>query len=43
VPRPRGGDAWGHSTVRRMFEHAGERKRFGRRTQAMQGAAFLAM
>jgi DNA invertase Pin-like site-specific DNA recombinase len=34
VPRPRGGNAWGHNTVRRMFEHAGERKprpRFGRR------------
>ena len=34
VERPRGGDAWGHGTVRRMFEHAGERKpksRFGRR------------
>ena len=34
APRPRGGSAWGHSTVRRMFEHAGERKpkpRFGRR------------
>ena len=34
VHRPRGGKAWGHNTVRRMFEHAGERKpktRFGRR------------
>ena len=34
VPRPRGGKAWGHNAVRRMFEHAGERKpkpRFGRR------------
>ena len=26
APRPRGGKAWGHGTVRRMFEHAGERK-----------------
>src|ERR1700722_12044829 len=46
VQRPRGGNAWGHNTVRRMFEHAGERKpksRFGRRTQSMQGTAFLAM
>jgi DNA invertase Pin-like site-specific DNA recombinase len=37
APRPRGGKAWGHSTVRRMFEHAGERKpkaRFGRRRRA---------
>jgi DNA invertase Pin-like site-specific DNA recombinase len=42
VPRPRGGFAWGHNAVRRMFEHAGERKpksRFGRRTQAMQASA----
>src|SRR3984957_6255509 len=46
VERPRGGTAGGHSTVRRMFEQAGERKpksRFGRRTQSMQGTAFLAM
>jgi DNA invertase Pin-like site-specific DNA recombinase len=46
VPRPRGGTAWGHSTVRRMFEHAGERKpksRFGRRTQALPVSAALAM
>jgi DNA invertase Pin-like site-specific DNA recombinase len=37
APRPRGGKLWGHSTVRRMFEHAGERKpkaRFGRRRRA---------
>jgi DNA invertase Pin-like site-specific DNA recombinase len=37
--RPRGGKAWGHNTVRRMFEHAGERKpksRFGRRREATQ-------
>lgn len=35
--RPRGGNAWGHNTVRRMFEHAGERKpkpRLGRRRKA---------
>jgi DNA invertase Pin-like site-specific DNA recombinase len=39
VERPRGGNAWGHNTVRRMFEHAGERKpksRFGRRREAAQ-------
>jgi DNA invertase Pin-like site-specific DNA recombinase len=37
VQRPRGGKAWGHSTVRRMFEHAGERKpkpRFGSRRRS---------
>jgi DNA invertase Pin-like site-specific DNA recombinase len=37
VQRPRGGRAWGHSTVRRMFEHSGERKpkaRYGRRREA---------
>ena len=37
VERPRGGNAWGHNTVRRMFEHAGERKpkpRFGRRRES---------
>jgi DNA invertase Pin-like site-specific DNA recombinase len=36
VERPRGGAAWGHCTVRRMFEHAGERKpkaRYGRRPE----------
>jgi DNA invertase Pin-like site-specific DNA recombinase len=41
VERPRGGNAWGHNTVRRMFEHAGERKpksRFGRRREAAQPA-----
>lgn len=46
VPGPRGGDVWAHNTVRRMFEHAGERKpksRFGRRTQAMQASAIVAM
>jgi DNA invertase Pin-like site-specific DNA recombinase len=46
APRPRGGTAWGHNTVRRMFEHAGERKpksRFGRRTQVMPASATLAM
>jgi DNA invertase Pin-like site-specific DNA recombinase len=46
VVRPRGGHAWGHSTVRRMFEHACERKpksRFGRRPQAMHPSAILAM
>jgi DNA invertase Pin-like site-specific DNA recombinase len=46
APRPRGGDSCGHNTVRRMFEHAGEQKpksRFGRRTQAMQDSAILAM
>jgi DNA invertase Pin-like site-specific DNA recombinase len=35
--RPRGGNAWGPNTVRRMFEHAGERKpkpRLGRRRKA---------
>jgi DNA invertase Pin-like site-specific DNA recombinase len=39
VARPRGGNAWGHGTVRRMFEHAGERKpkaRFGRRSAALR-------
>jgi DNA invertase Pin-like site-specific DNA recombinase len=38
VQRPRGGRAWGHSAVRRMFEHAGERKpkaRFGQRRRAI--------
>ena len=42
VDRPRGGNAWGHNTVRRMFEHAGERKpksRFGRRAQAMRASS----
>lgn len=37
IPRPRGGNAWGHSTVRRMFEYAGERKpkaRWGRRPKS---------
>jgi DNA invertase Pin-like site-specific DNA recombinase len=46
VQRPRGGTAWASSTVRRMFEHAGERKpksRFGRRPQAMDASAILAM
>jgi DNA invertase Pin-like site-specific DNA recombinase len=46
VPTPRGGNAWRHNTVRRMFEHAGERKpkaRFGRRTQAMRACAISAI
>jgi hypothetical protein len=44
VPRPRGGIAWGHKTVRRMFEHAGERKpksRFGHRREATPAHARL--
>lgn len=44
VERPRGGNAWGHSTVRRMFEHAGERKpksRFGHRREATPAHARL--
>jgi DNA invertase Pin-like site-specific DNA recombinase len=46
VQRPRGGIAWGHTTVRRMFEHAGERKpksRFGRRPQAIHSSTILTM
>jgi DNA invertase Pin-like site-specific DNA recombinase len=46
APTARGGKGWGHNTVRRMFEHAGERKpksRFGRRTRAMRDCAILAI